>query len=133
MGNNTTPHWLAPVSMLAALAGGVVLAGGHHLFYRHLEGRAASTGNVFGSSISMQQANIAIGTAFAFLVKSALVFAMSIAFAQLFWREARHAVESPSLARLDSMYSAFDNIVGLCTIPLWLRYPLLVIVAAAAW
>jgi hypothetical protein len=133
MEKNKNIHWLAPVSMLGALAAGTLTAGGHHLFYSHLDGREASSGNIFGSPISRQEANIAIGTAFAFLVKSSLVFALSIAFAQLFWREAKYAVTTPTLARLDSMYSTMYNIFGLCSVPMWFRYPLLALVGASAW
>lgn len=133
MSKTTHPHWLAPVTMLGALAAGILLAAGHHLFYSHLEGQAVSTTSVLGSSVTQQELNIAIGTAFAYLVKSCLLSAMAVAFVQLFWREARYAVEAPTLEKLDDMYSAFFNVAGLLSVPLWMKYPLLVLVAVLAW
>jgi hypothetical protein len=37
-----------------------------------------------GSPVSKQQVNIAIGTAFSFLVKASLTFAVGLAFVQVF-------------------------------------------------
>ena len=126
-------HWLAPVSMLSTLGGAVVLVVGHHLFYQSLDGRPVSSGAVFGSTISKQQANISIGLAFAFVIKASLVFTMSIAFSQLFWREATVASSPPTLASLDVMYSAFENIMSLLSIKHLRRYPLLPLVGTIAW
>ncbi len=126
-------HWLAPVSMFAGLTCAVVLVGGHHLFYQSLNGKPVSYGSVFGSPISKQQANISIGLAFAFVIKACLVFAMSIAFTQLFWREATVSTSPPTLARLDAMHSAFDNIVSLLDIKHLFRYPLIPLVGLSAW
>ena len=129
----TQIHWLAPVSMLATLGGAVVLVVGHHLFYQSLDGNPVSSGSVFGSPISKQQANISIGLAFAFVIKASLVFSMSIAFSQLFWREATVSSSPPTLASLDVMYSAFDNIMSLLNIKHLWRYPLLPVVGTTAW
>ena len=133
MTKRTRIHWLAPASMLGALAGGILFVGGHHLFYRHLEGSPVSTGSFFGSVVSKQEMTIAIGTAFAFLVKASLVISMSVAFAQLFWREATASGSFPTFASLDSIHSAFNNIFTLLDPRTWLRYPLLLLIATTAW
>ena len=135
MKNYTTPHWLAPASMLSALAAGILFASGHHLFYRSLDGQPVSHGALFGSSISKQEANVSIGLAFAFLVKACLVFSMSVAFVQHFWREAKapHPRHLPTLAKLDSLHSAFNNVWTLVDVRVWVRSPLPFLIAALAW
>lgn len=123
------------MSMLAGLGVGVLFAAGHHLFYSSLDGRPVSNGALFGSSISKQQFNISVGLAFAFLVKACLVFSMSVAFVQLFWREAKAPQPSrlPTLKRLNALYGAFSNVWSLVDVRVWLRSPLPFLVAALAW
>lgn len=135
MKQHTSIHWVAPVSMLGGLAAGVLFAGGHHLFYSSLDGKPVSNGFLLGSTISKQELNVSIGLAFAFLVKSCLVFSMSVAFVQLFWREAKapNPRHVPTLARLDSLHSVFNNILALVDVRLWLRSPLPFMIAALAW
>lgn len=135
MKDHKTIHWLAPASMIGALAIGVLFAGGHHLFYRSLNNKPVSHGALFGSSISKQEANVSIGLAFAFLVKVCLVFSMSVAFVQLFWREAKAPLPRhiPTLAWLDSLHSAFNNVWALVDVRVWVRSPLPFLIAALAW
>lgn len=73
--------------MLGGLIVGAFFALGHHLFYASLDNTPVTHGTVFSSSISKQEFNVSIGLAFAFVVKACLVFSMSVAFVQLFWRE----------------------------------------------
>ncbi|KAK4565307.1 hypothetical protein LTR86_003924 [Recurvomyces mirabilis] len=97
-------HWMAPTGMVLGLAVGILLAAGHHLFYASLSGTEAPTGTLFsviGADVSRQQLNTAVGTAFAFLVKSALMITVSIAFAQAFWRAIRTSKRGPTLGSLD--------------------------------
>ena len=126
-------HWLAPASMVGALVAGVLFVGGHHLFYQNLNGKPVSSGSFFGSPISKQEANIGIGTAFSYLVKASLVFAMSVAFAQLFWREVMVPRSPPTLSSLDSMHSALYDLLALFNIQTWLKNPLLLLIASTAW
>ena len=150
-------HWIAPASMLGGWTIGILFAAGHHLFYqyvkpigislpclgnllnllsRNLNGKTASTTGFFllGSSISDQEANTAIGTAFAYLVKACLVFAMSIAFVQVFWSGAKAQTTTPrTLARLDATFSAFYDVPVLFNVPIWLRFPVLLSLAGTAW
>ena len=123
--------------MLGALLTGSTLAVGHHLFYQSLDGTAASANTylVLGASISYQELNIAVGTALAFLVKASLVFSVSISFIQLFWRGAKFSrpTRPITLARLDDLYSALGNMLTLCNVLLWWRFPLVLLPALVAW
>lgn len=125
--------------MLGALITGVLLAAGHHLFYESLHGTPAPTltasYRILGAKISRQETNTAVGTAFAFLVKASLAFAISIAFVQVFWRTARRpdTKNGPTLASLDLIYSALDNIFVFIYVSTWWKYPVLLLIALAAW
>ena len=136
MPRETRRLWFAPASMLGALIAGIAFAAGHHLFYRRLNGRTVSTGSFLGwSSVSEQEANIAIGTAFAYLVKACIGYAISVAFIQAFWREAgvRRQARGAILADLDWIFSALDDMLSLFNFPLWLKYPTLLLTATSAW
>ena len=128
---------LATISMLVFLLFGTEFALGHHLFYQSLEGTRASVGghSLLGFNISRQEANTAIGTAFAFLVKACLVCTVTIAFTQLFWQAAKskRSSEPPTLHNLDVLSTALSDLSTLFRIHVWWRSPLLFLVAAAAW
>jgi len=119
--------------MISALLAGVVFAVGHHLFYHGLAGHAVSDhyGKGFGSSVSAQEINIAIGTAFAFLVRACLVLAVSTAYIQAFWRaaKARQSEMNLTVAQLDAAFSALTNLLAFAKGPLWLRNPVLLCLA----
>ena len=89
MKTNSPPHvhWYGPTCMLGALLAGILLALGHHIYYATLDENEVPAGDhdlrLF--SVSRQQATAAVGTAFAFAVRSALVLAISSAYVQLFW------------------------------------------------
>lgn len=81
--------------MLVALFAGIAFALGHHFFYDRLDVKELPAGNYtmgqYNSGISRQQSNTAIGTAFAFAVKTCLVLAVSTAYVHhLVWRLAIH-------------------------------------------
>lgn len=126
-------HWLAPSSMLGALLAGILLALGHHLFYQRLDGTVANTAGILGSDVSRQQASIAIGTAFAFLVKASLVYAVTIAYVQIFWKEAKAPNAAPTLSTLDDLSCAIDNLLVLFKPSKWISYWLLMVLATVAW
>jgi hypothetical protein len=132
--------------MLLALLASIILIIAHHLFYTHLSLHPAptTTDSFLNAHISRQEFNIALGTALAFLVKACLVFAMGVAFVQVFWREAKFPCRTDKkgvevvggglmLKRLDGMYAAFNSVVPLVSWILWWRFPLLLAMAAAAW
>ncbi|KAF2658592.1 hypothetical protein K491DRAFT_755910 [Lophiostoma macrostomum CBS 122681] len=134
------PHvyWWTPFLLFASLLVGVVFALGHHFFYRSLADKPTSTGSysIAGHQYPDQQVNIAVGTAFAFLAKAALVLAVSTAYYQVFWRSVRREADigrPPTLARTDSAFSAPTNIISLLNAPVWVRYPLLCMMALTMW
>jgi len=128
-------HWLAPASMFGALILGVLFAVGHHIFYSSLSGTSASGDGyrVLGDNITLQQANIAGGTAFAFLVKAMLVYAAAVAFVQLFWKVAISNRATTTLGKLDSLAHAPDNLLVLQNLGLWWRHGLLLLMATSTW
>lgn len=113
--------WQAPTTILLSLLAGVFFALGHHLFYRHLNGREVSDGHVrvFGSNMPPQQLNVAIGTAFAFLVKASLVTAVSTAYLQVLWRALLRATRGSTLGDLDTTFSVLSNIISLSKVWVW--------------
>lgn len=121
--------------MILALLGGSLLALGHHLFYANLDHKAVQTGSYHfaGKKLSKQQVNTAVGTAFAFLVKVFLGFAVSAAYIQIFWRSTKNAKEYPTLTDLDWAKAALANIFSLFNLKIWWRYPLLLLLAAIFW
>jgi hypothetical protein len=127
--------WQAPAAIIVSLAAGISFAIGHHLFYNHLHGQEARpTGyKILGSDISPQQLNVAIGTAFAFLVKASLVTALSTAYLQLLWRALLRAARGSKLGDLDTCFSALNNIISLGKVWVWWRLPLLFLLAVVAW
>lgn len=128
--------WLTHLTILTCLLLGIVFACSHHAFYAHLAGTPASDHEyrvVANWSVSNQQLNIAIGTAFAFLVKSALGAAISIAYAQLFWRQVKRISHAVPLASVDNAFSALASPIGLVKIWTWKEWPLLFGVAALIW
>lgn len=132
-------HWFGPGSMLAALLVGACFALGHHFFYDTLNGKEVPSGSYSvskrSSGITRQEINIAIGTAFAFAVKACLAFAVSTAYVQLFWRAliAPSPTKAYTLKSIDKAYSVLHNATLLADLSCWIRFPLLLVLALAAW
>jgi hypothetical protein len=116
------------------ICGNTPTSAGNHLFYSSLNGTAAPESIIIGS-VSYQEANTAIGTAFACIVKSFLGFAVATAFVQVFWKEGNGLHKAPStlIKHLDSIYSAPNNVFMLFKTPLWSTYPCLFILATLVW
>ncbi|KAK3625747.1 hypothetical protein LTR56_020251 [Elasticomyces elasticus] len=127
-------HWHVPISMTVALLCAIALSLGHHFFYARLNGHLTPIGSyhVAGKSLSKQQFNTAVGTAFAFLVKSALTVATTLAYVQVFWWTVNNAKKGSTLAELDTL-SALGNIVGLFNVTNRWRHPLLFGLALIFW
>ena len=108
-------EWLVPTTVVLSLAIGVLAALGHHVFYSSLDGSPAPNEDyhIWGSSLSRQQVNVAGGTAFAFLVKAALMTAISVTYVQLFWRAMLHTSRHTTLATLDTTFSVLSNAFAL--------------------
>lgn len=129
-------HWTIPTKIILAFLAGVAIALGHHLFYQQLDGQIAPTGEyVFGrSQLSKQQFNIAVGTAFAFLVKSSLTLAITCSWIQLFWFVLKRTSTRPLLVDMDHAFSLLQDIRVLFRFSMWHRdYILLIPVAIIFW
>ncbi|KAK5722309.1 hypothetical protein LTR15_005538 [Elasticomyces elasticus] len=120
--------------MTAALVCAIALSLGHHIFYATLNGQLTPIGSyhVIGKSMSKQQFNTAIGTAYAFLVKAVLTVAISLAYVQVFWWTVKNSRRSCTLAELDTL-SALGNIVDLFNVVDRWRHPLLLGLALIFW
>jgi hypothetical protein len=130
-------HWLVPTTMVGSCLAGLLLALGHHLFYSSLNSQVVPTASyhLIGHSLSIQQVNTSIGTAFAFLVRTFLALAISAAYVQVFWRSLRNTGgKRPStLNELDWAHAGLSNIFGLFNFRFGSKYPLLVCLAAVFW
>jgi hypothetical protein len=107
-------YWLAPTQILATFAVAIALAIGHHYFYQHLSGQIAPTGSyTFGHfSMSKQQFNIAIGTAFAFAFKAVLAWALVSSYTQLFWRVVKTSSKVVRVGDADAAFSLLPDILA---------------------
>ena len=121
--------------MTTALAAGSLLALGHHLFYAHLDHHEAPSGSYAfaGRTFPEQQFNLAVGTAFAFFVRTFLGIAISCAYVQLFWQSASHSKRAATLAELDWGSAGLDDVFGLFKVKYGWRYPMLVMLAVVYW
>lgn len=129
-------HWVTPTKILGALFLAVALAVGHHCFYAHLSGQLVPSTDyhIAGSTLSRQQANVAIGTAFALLFKSALASAVATSFIQLFWRMLKTSKKPTLVSDADAVFSLLSNILELFKISVWrLRCILMTSVAVTFW
>jgi hypothetical protein len=130
-------HMAVPAVMTGALLRGCLFALGHHLFYQSLAGKAVSDQywNAFGTKITNQQINTAAGTAFAFLVKAALVLAVSTAYTQAFWMAAKGQSQKGNIqvGHLDAGFSALGDVLCLTKGSLWRRCPTLLALAVMVW
>ena len=126
-------HWRAPTAMVASLLAGAIFALGHHLFYSNLAAQKVPDEryNVAGVSVSPQQLNIAAGTSFAFLMKSCLVTAISVAYTQVMWKTT--IGRSVPITTLDSMFSALGNGFHLLYLGAWRPFRLMVLLVLVAW
>ena len=118
--------------MVAALISGVLLAAGHHFFYNNLAGKPVATGGfqLGYVEVSKQQANIALGTTFAFLVRAFLALAVSTAYAQVVWAAVKG--RETRLSAIDSMFSILRDVSSFFSGSVW-RHPLLILLALTVW
>jgi hypothetical protein len=94
--------WKLPAKMILFLLGGIIFAIGHHLFYSRLHDTPA-VGGQFSQDWALR-----IGTGLAFLSKAALAVAVSVAYAQYFWKTA--AAKGLELRTLDNMFAVCSDI-----------------------
>ncbi|KAI1149481.1 hypothetical protein F4825DRAFT_464068 [Nemania diffusa] len=104
----------------------VLLAVGHHLFYRHLMGKETpgSIYPVLGHSINLtgQQINLAVGTLLAFLVRAFLGIAVSTANEQHVWRTGILDSQSQRVPKIDFTSMNFANAQTIIGLSPWFFY-----------
>lgn len=129
-------HWVTPTNMLGAFVLALAFAVGHHSFYTYLSGQPTPSGGytIAGRTLSRQQTNIAAGTAFALLFKSAIAFAVATSHTQLFWRVLKTSNKATRVAEVYAAYSLLGNLLEFFSLSTWrLRYVVLVPVAVIFW
>ncbi|QIW99936.1 hypothetical protein AMS68_005454 [Peltaster fructicola] len=126
-------YWGIPILIVSSLLAGVAFAVGHHFWYYSLNGSEVSNDaySFANHSVSRQQINIAIGTGLAFLVKIALVAAVSTTYVQLLWRGIK--IRSTRLDVLDTLFSALGNAFTLLKLQVWFKHPLLLLLGLLTW
>lgn len=100
---------------------GVCCAIGHHIFYKTLDGKPAQD----------QLAMLRYGTVLSFATKAGLVAAIVIAFKQRIWTTVRS--KFLSVAALDSLFAATEDITSLLNIEIYKRAKIAVLLASFIW
>jgi hypothetical protein len=111
--------------MLLGLLAGLAFSIGHHYFYQSLDGQAIS------NTTFDQQINIAIGTAFAFLVKASLAIAVGSAYVQYLWHTLRR--ERLKVDHIDSLASLLTSAIDFFNLGALRGHAPLAMLALLAW
>ncbi|KAF7877171.1 hypothetical protein EAF04_000856 [Stromatinia cepivora] len=100
-------YWVTPLTIILAFSGGVLLSLVHHLFYSHLDGSVAPTGEYHSifRKVSRQQFNLAVGNALASLAQSIPSLAATVSYMQVLWRALTTARAGARLADIDNAFS----------------------------
>jgi len=117
--------WRAPLVILLALLAGIGCALAHHLMGTHLDGKPVADALVSQAWISR------ISTALAFSVKVALAVSVGTAYVQHQWL--RFHSQSFKTKDVDALTSVLGNPLSFTSSPIWLRHPLLVLMALISW
>ena len=110
----------SPSTLLLGLIIGSLFACGHHMYYRSLDGSLVH-------AASQQRWAIQIGTALAFLTKTALGATITIAFAQQLWSDLRR--QSMSVEALDYLLSITSDPLSFLNFEVLLGAKVLVLLA----
>lgn len=117
--------WRAPLTIVIGLIGGLSFALAHHVMGSVLNLKPVD-------DIWLSQAWISrFGTAFAFLVKMMLAIGVGTAYVQYQWTRLHR--QSFNTADMDALTSVLSNVVSLCNVSIWMRIPMLAIVALVSW
>jgi hypothetical protein len=128
-------HWLVPATTVGSLVVGILFAVGHHCFYSSLQGTTPPLAmyHVAGAQVSGQALNLAAGTAFAFLVRSCLAFAMALSYTQLAWFAIKRSTRDNTIPDIDKVTGALGNFLVLLNVFAWMKWPLLLLPALLSW
>jgi hypothetical protein len=111
--------------MILSFLSGVALSVSHHLFYAMFDGLQVDQVPISQTWI------IRTGTVFAFVIKTLLVVAVSIAFVQQQWVAlSNHHFK---IRQIDTMTGVLGNAFSFLESRIWLRFPLLTLLAGVAW
>ncbi|KAH9886789.1 hypothetical protein F4778DRAFT_773891 [Xylariomycetidae sp. FL2044] len=110
--------------MVVLLVAGVLVAVCHDQVYRHFNGQQVS-------STFQQQMITNLGTALAFLVKMFFALATGAAFSQQLFYSLRQKPET--IGNLDRLFDLLENALFLCRPRLWIRHPVLLVIALITW
>ncbi|KAL4883789.1 hypothetical protein BJY04DRAFT_24461 [Aspergillus karnatakaensis] len=117
-------YWRMPTAMTVCWFVGVGLAIGHHFYYYSLDGTIVP-------GQSQQEWSLRIGTGLAFLTKTFLTTAVSMACVQNLWWILR--LKPVRMSTLDSMWDIRGNIFNFFDPHVWLRGPNVAILGLISW
>ncbi len=121
-------YWKAYTVMITSLLCGMLLALGHHLFYKSLNGKPVEASQHIIHGVTRQQFNLTIGTLFAFLIKAFLAVAVTSAYTQFVWRAIKK--RPTRLTTINTVFHVLTDFWSLLRISVWWRYPLLLLLAS---
>jgi hypothetical protein len=111
--------------IILAFVAGLTFALGHHAFYDHLDGQSVD-GRLFD-----QQINLAVGQAFAFLVRASLVISVGASYWQVFWGTVLHGTFA--ISQIDALAGMLGSVVDLLNLKASITRPILVALALLSW
>jgi hypothetical protein len=120
-----TIHWRVPTVIILAFVAGLAFALGHHAFYDHLDGQSVD-GRLFD-----QQINLAVGQAFAFLVRASLVISVGTSYWQVFWGTMLHG--TLAISQIDALAGMLGSILDLLNLKASSTRPMLLALALLSW
>ena len=118
-------HWRVPTVIILAFVAGLAFALGHHAFYDSLDEQPVD-GHLF-----TQQINLAVGQAFAFLVRASLVISIGASYWQVFWGTALHG--SLAVSQVDALAGMLGSILDLLNFKASATRPILLALAFLSW
>jgi hypothetical protein len=122
--NREIAHWVAPTTLLTSFIAGIGFAIGHHLFYARLQGQRID------SVTFTQQYNTAVGTAFAFLARAALVIAVATTYWQVFFKRLHRSLP---ISTIDSLAGLMGTLKEFLSLGIYRASPLLIVLALLGW
>jgi hypothetical protein len=118
-------HWRVPTVIILAFVAGLAFALGHHAFYSSLDGRPVD------DRLFNQQVNLAVGQAFAFLVRASLVISVGASYWQVFWGTVLHG--SLAISQVDALAGMLGSVLDLLNLKASTTHPLLLVLALLSW
>ena len=111
--------------MILAFVAGLAFALGHHAFYDSLDGQPVD------NHLFSQQVNLAVGQAFAFLVRASLVISVGASYWQVFWGTVLHG--SLVISQVDALAGMLGSILDLLNLKASTTRPILLALALLSW